>query len=164
MLFLLIIVRESNDGSIEIMGYQAFKLGNKTIMIKPPEGMIYSTEDSIKSSFGRQDSYFIIYGDSANQNIPEVFGELLQMGEITDFSALLDILEKDTTAEIINHKIENDYLTLKYKINKNENIYYLISRYYKSFPYYLNVKSVWQGGETVPEKVLETFNAIEAKR
>jgi len=165
LLFGVLIIDQFQKGKVTVLGQHFFKLGNKTILLNPPEGMLYvSDEKKINAYLPNlsKNLAFIIVGDSSNNNFPLIFADFLQMGDYDSTDKLLDFLEQDSSLVLIHKKITPEELELKYRTNDGSN--FLLARYYECYPYYLRVRSVWSVGTKNTDKVFQAFNSIEVKK
>ncbi len=163
-LFLFLVLLNTHSVSVNVLGHETFKLGNRTVMISNTTGTrILSNQDSIKKYINIKDELaFAIIDDSTNNPINKVFIDYLQMEGFTKYEQVIELLTQDTTANIIDQDIISDALFIKQKIfSDNEQIYYLYSRYNNCFPYYLRIRSVWATQQSIPKKVNDIFNSIK---
>lgn len=164
----LIVLQSMQPGSVRFMGYHAFKVGNRTVGVRPPEGSVVITDDDeIRKRTNADARYsFIIAGDTAHTARPLIVVDILEMGELTDFSKLLKVLEKDTTAEMLSKDVGGDVLTIRYLLPENNGRIriYSMCRFVKCYPYYLRERADWIGTDAVPESVPQAMAAIEVKK
>lgn len=160
-------LKNVQDGSVNFMGYQAFAVGNRKVLVKPPQGRILITDaDQIKRRLHTQKILaFALVGDSSNTGAPPVLCDYLQAGEYDEIPKLLTALEQDTSATLVRKNSSTEELTLIHKVQVSDSVYsFVLSRYSKCYPYYFRVRAVWAGSEAIPTSVTEALSSIEVRK
>ena len=168
LLFIFIVLLNLQSGHIKILGKEFIKLGNKKIFIhNVPGTKIFSNPDSINKYLNISEKIsFLIIDDSTDHPINKVFIDYLLMGDIKEFDQIIALLEKDTTAIIIDKKISSDALIIKQMIKSDLKFgkMFVLTRFNRCFPYFLRVRSIWVGSPETPRKIKDIFNAIEVSK
>ena len=160
----LLIIRSSTNDTVSFMGYHGYKLGNRTVLIKPIEGTVIITDQKEIEEYFDSDRYiyFAIIGDSLHSDYPKVSADHLKMGTIDTIEKLVDLLEQDTTITIIDRQVSDRSLIIRQKKYDDEldETNYMIAKYIDCYPYYLRLIHVWKDTETAPPKLFEILSSV----
>ena len=160
-------LRTLQSGSVSFMGYQAFAVGNRRVLVKPPQGRVLIADaDEIKRRLHTRETLaFMLVGDSTNTGATPVLCDYLRAGEYDAIPKLLSILEQDTSATLVSKKSSPEELTLIHKVHVSDSVSsFLLSRYSMCYPYYFRVRAVWAGSESIPTSVSEVLSSIEVRK
>jgi hypothetical protein len=163
----LVVVRNLQSGDVQFMGYYAFPIGNRKVLVKPPPGMqLLTTPAEIKKRLQVDQLAFALVGDSSHSDIPSLKADYFLAGEYDDLAKLLTLLEQDTSAILVLKNIEGDRLTTIHSVQQEgyDSLFYVISRITKCYPYYLRVRSSWYGSRSVPHSIEQGLEAMEVRR
>jgi hypothetical protein len=167
-LLILIILRQKQSGTISFMGYNALKLGNKTILFKSSKGTSFITDqDSIRDIIGIDERVnFVVISNSISPDLPKVVGDVLTMGEIDTFDKLIKVFNQDTTVTTISTNIIDEVLIIKQKsiVSDLKETTFILSKFYNCYPYYLRLRSWWKVDEKIPDQVQDLFNSFEVRK
>ena len=167
-IILLAFMGNYQPSSVQFMGSHAFKLGNRKIVIKAPDGMeIITQPEIIKSRLKTNESLaFAIVGDSSHHSRFPIWADYLQVGEYADINKLATFLEKDWSAHLIQKNIQGDRLTMTWSFSKegHDSLFYTLLRYDLCYPYYLRLRTAWYANPSVPDYLNQGLSSIEVSK
>lgn len=163
----LAILSGFKSNTISILGYQGFKLGNRTIILKaPPKMELITDSKEIKRRLHIDEEYsFALVTDTSAPRKSPVVGDYVLAGKEDDFPKLVAFLEKDTSVRIVRKNMTEDELTVVFspRSARYDSSFHLFFRYTKCYPYYLRIASGWLGTEAIPTSVMEAMTGIEVR-
>lgn len=161
-LFILVIL--SNyfvGGTVNIMGNHAFKVGNKTFMIKEIKGLEFSTDDHYKKAFSQPYASFFILKDLDSNRVKLVLsGTKIRTNDYQSFDDIKSDYGNDSTLTVLSAKQSNNYLDVKF-VNIADTSKIIFSRFYQAYPYFFQFLGTWEGvPNEMPTDIKRSLNAV----
>lgn len=150
--------------TIEAVGKRVSVLGNKKVIVSPPQGMTYIDNSDSLSLYETEGLSFILKGDSLNPDKPTVFAEIYVMDEINSLEKMSAFLDENSEQEIVFNRIQGSSLNviLLEGLNIGDSAF-TYCRYLTAYPYFLRIRCHYNGGTEPPEEVLTVLKAISLK-
>ncbi len=167
--FLLILAMLAIPGGPETGSeIPASQFGGRRLYIDPPEGRIVISDPSeigLRYPWA-ESSAVVIAGDSSRPDVPAVFIDYPKVDSLGDFDAILDELDGEDSPAIF-HTLDDRgkelTLLLAVESDTSESVSYVFIRYREYYPYYLRIRSVWEGDDTIPMSVTESIASIRVR-
>ncbi len=161
LLLLIILSNHIVDGTINIMGNNGFKVGNKTFMIEEVEGLEFSTDQHYNKVFSQPYASFFLLKDLGNNQVEMILsGTPIRTNDYQNFDDIISDYKNDSTLTVFSSEKVNNYLNVKFINNMDSTrIYY--SRFYQAYPYFLQLFGVSdEMSGDIPDDMKQALNAV----
>jgi hypothetical protein len=168
LLFVFYVMGQTSSQTVNILGNQVVRVGNRTVMIKPTAGIRFITSPAqIRKIWkGKDEPFLLMAGDSTNPRLPVVGAMAMEMGECADLKAVYEMIQRDTTATITSHRLSDDQLMVKQHIyySTPDSTIYLLRRYWMCPPMVLLVQCSWKSDSLVPAAIISALDSIQVTK
>lgn len=165
LLLVNFVLSQTSSQTINILGNEVVQVGNRTVTFKPTAGTRFITSPAQinKTWKGTNEPFLLIAGDSSNPHLAIVGAMALGRGEFADLKAVLDQIQRDTTATIASYRLTDNQLMVKQHIyySTQDSTIFLLRRYWMCPPMVLLVQCAWKGDSLVPAAIASALDSIQ---
>lgn len=161
LVILIILSNHIVDGTVNIMGNNAFKLGNKTFMVQEVEGLEFSSDGYYSNAFSQPNASFFFVKEIENYQVDWVLsGTPIRTNDYQDFNDILSDYKIDSTITVFSTEQTSNFLDVKFASNTDSSTV-IFARFYQAYPYFFQLLGSWQSEtEEMPEELKRALNAV----
>lgn len=158
---LVIISNHFVDGTVNILGNNGFKIGNKTFMVEEIEGLEFSTDDHYNEVFSQPyASFFILKGLEDDMVELVLSGTQIRTNAYQNFNDIKTDYTSDSTLTVLSTKQPSNYMDVKF-VNNADSSKIIFARFYQAYPYFLQLFGSWKGSPNeMPNEIKKALNAV----
>ncbi len=161
LVILIILSNHLVDGTVNIMGNNGFKVGNKTFLVKEVEGLEFSSDGYYNNAFSQPYATFFFVKEIENYQVEWVLsGTPIRTNDYQNFDDIVSDYKIDSTITVLLAEQTNNYLDVKF-ISNRDSSNVIFARFYKAYPYFFQLSGTWQSeAEEMPEELRKALNAV----
>lgn len=159
--FTVLLSNHFLEGTVNILGNNGFKVGNKTFAVKEIEGLEFSTDDHYNEVFSQPYASFFIL-KSLDDNMVELVlsGTQIRTNAYQGFNDIIADYKSDSTLTVLSTNKSSNYMDVKF-INKADSTNVIFARFYQAYPYFLQLVGSWKTDQNkMPNNVERALNAV----